>query len=90
MYMYIGKFPGKKKTEEDFICMFMFCDCDKIGSEVSIYRVTLFAENLILDFMSFFLEEEEEEEKGRDWTDFLLQAGKEERKSIVVLITVIQ
>lgn len=27
--MYIGKFPRKKKTEEDF--MFMFCDCDKMG-----------------------------------------------------------
>lgn len=34
--------------------MFMFCDCNKIGSKVSIYRVTPFAENLILDFMSFF------------------------------------
>lgn len=32
---------------------------DGIGSEVSIYRVTPFAENLIIDFMFFFLEEEE-------------------------------
>lgn len=38
--MYIGKFPRKKKTEEDFIFMFMFMFCDKIGSKVSIYRVT--------------------------------------------------
>lgn len=64
-----------------------------MGWGVSIYRVTLFAENLIIDSMSFFLEEEEEEEKRRDWTDFSLQAGKqastqagkEERKSIVAL-----
>lgn len=41
--MYIGKsesFQEKKKTGEDFIFMFMFCDRDGIGSKVSIYRVT--------------------------------------------------
>lgn len=69
--------------------MFVIVIRYQVGSKVSIYRVTLFAENLIIDSMSFFLEEEEEE-KRRDWTDFSLQAGKEERKSIVVLITVIQ
>lgn len=43
MYVYVyrkvGKFPRKKKTEEDFMLMFMFCD--KIGSEVSIYLIEL-------------------------------------------------
>lgn len=47
MYVYVyrkvGKFPRKKKTEEDFMLMFMFCDkmgWDGIGSKVSIYQVT--------------------------------------------------
>lgn len=54
----------------------MFCDWDR-GQGICLSSY-LFAENLIIDSMSFFLEEEEEEEeKRRDWTDFLLQASKQ-------------
>lgn len=79
--MYIGKFPRKKKTEEDFIFMFMFMFCDKIGSEVSIYRVTLFAENLIIDSMSFFSRRRRRRRKdGIGRTFHCKEVSKQERK----------